>query len=144
MRLSAVEAGGQPDDVPLDLLWGISPRHIRRLCDNPWNGGLGYTPAEVGDMTLDQIFMLLADPKVLRASNRMRTQKVKPQDTALLRSRGDGTVAARDREGRPIVLRHSGGKSKAQQIQEEIRQRKQAQSQGAAPGRRKRRRRHGD
>lgn len=48
------------------LLCGVTPYLIAVLCENEMNGGGGYTPAEVGAMTLDQIFMRLADCKKLR------------------------------------------------------------------------------
>jgi len=48
---------------------GIYPAHIRRLCDNPWDGGGGFLPADVGAMTLDQVAFLLCDKKLLRAGD---------------------------------------------------------------------------
>lgn len=49
---------------------GIAPRHIRRLCDPTFEGGNGYIPQEVADMSLDTIFFLLAQRDNLRAGVR--------------------------------------------------------------------------
>lgn len=45
---------------------GIAPYHIQLLCKSGWEGGFGYHPSQVGELTLDEIFMLLADSKNLR------------------------------------------------------------------------------
>ena len=95
-------------------MWGIAPRHIRILCDNPWDGGRGYTPEEVGRMTLDEIIMLLTDKKLLRVTGKTRVTKVAPLS---VKPDKDGMARGRAADGTPIRLR-VGGKSLAQQVRE--------------------------
>ncbi len=92
------------------LLGGIGPWHVRVLCDNPWEGGRGYTPKEVGDMTLDQVLMLFADRKILL--NRKRRK-----DPLTVKPDKDGMIPGRDRDGKPIRGR-VGGKSVARRLME--------------------------
>lgn len=81
---------------------GIGPKHIRLLCNNSWEGGYQYTPNEVGDMTLDQVMLLLCDKDVLRSSK--RTRVVSQQTLAAPAPGPDGLIAGRDAEGNPIRL----------------------------------------
>lgn len=104
-------------------MFGIGPKHIRRLCDSPWEGGYGYTPEEVGRMTLDQVFMLLTDSKFLRGSASRRTSKVSTNDLAATAK--DGKIQGRDRDGNPIVGRIRG-KSLARELMEK-KQREEAE-----------------
>lgn len=60
----------------MDLLGGIGPWHVRALCENSWEGGREFTPGMVGDMTLDTVYMLLADKNNLRKSGKRRTATV--------------------------------------------------------------------
>lgn len=92
---------------------GIGPRHIRMLCDNPLEGGFGYTPMEVGGMTLDMIYMLLSDRKHLRSSGRHRTTTV---ESAVAAGMGvDGVIKGRAADGSQISARVVG-RSVARQI----------------------------
>lgn len=95
---------------------GIGPRHIRHLCESPWEGGFGFTPNQVGDMTLDEIFMLLCDKKNLRASGKKRTRQVKSLEMAL--STKGGLIRGRAEDGTPIQGRITG-KSLASRLAEE-------------------------
>ena len=126
MRLSSdSERDGEPEerqDINRDLLCGIGPKHIRILCESGWNGGYGYTPQAVGDMTLDSIFMLLADRKVLRSVTRTRTMKVDSLD-ASLRPDNDGFIRGRAADGTPIKGK-VGGTSKAARLIEAAQERK--------------------
>lgn len=98
---------------------GLAPQHIRILCDNPWDGGGGYTPEQVGNMTLDQIFMRLADRKSLRRDDGgVRTAQTVPGNAVRLADE-DGLVRGRAADGTPMRAR-VGGKSKAQMIREEM------------------------
>ena len=85
------------------------------LCENPWNGGAGYTPAEVGAMTPDQIYFRLCNADLLKDERKQATTV--------------GSGAAVDKEGRIkgrledgtvvwLPLRKAG-KTLAQQIDEQ-------------------------
>lgn len=115
-----------------DLLCGVGPKHIRMLCESSWDhGGYGYTPEEVGRLTLDQIFMLLGDRKVLRAGGKRRTMKAEAVKTT-----DDGHVMGRDKDGKPIKGRIAG-KSLARQLMEK----EEAKKKKAARRERRRKRR---
>ncbi len=94
----------------MGLLGGIGPWHVRVLCDNPWEGGRGYTPREIGDMTLDQVLMLLTDRKLLL--NRKRRK-----DPLAVKPDKDGMIPGRAADGTPIRGRVTG-KSKARRLME--------------------------
>lgn len=94
------------------MLCGIGPRHIRRLCDSSWDGGFGYRPEDVGRMTLDTVFFLLADKKVLRGFGRQRVTSV-PTLAAPIGS--DGKVRGRAADG-TVIRAKVGGESKAAMI----------------------------
>jgi hypothetical protein len=88
------------------LLCGIGPEHIKLLCENTFQGGLGYTLEYVGTMTLDQIiFMFTQSSKVKKTDNVITPAMVGP----------DGEIKGRDAEGNPFVAKF-GGKSLAQKI----------------------------
>jgi hypothetical protein len=98
------------------LLAGITAWHIRRLCDNPWDGGGGYAAEQVGRMTLDQIWARLCDADLLKREVGSRTEK---REVVQVRAAAkDGKIAGRDRDGNPIrgIVR---GKSVARQLMEE-------------------------
>ena len=115
---SSEEQGSEEEDVNMSggLAFFITPKMIRMLCENAWDGGRGYTPREVGDMTLDQILMCMADKKVLRDS-RGRKSLVNPSAVTGLAKTKDGLVKGRAADGTPIVGR-VGGKSKLQMMKE--------------------------
>lgn len=94
---------------------GLGPYHIRILCNNTFDGGMGYTPEQVGDMTLDQVFMLLCDKKILRANTRHRIATV---GSEMVPRRKDGKIRAVDRNGKPLngII---AGQSRAQQLWEQ-------------------------
>lgn len=94
---------------------GIGPAHIRRLCDNVFEGGFGFTPNEVGNMTLDQIFMLLADKRNLR-SGKHRANKVQSFEAASYADK-EGFIKGRDKDGKEIKAKIVG-KSLVQRINE--------------------------
>lgn len=95
----------------MGILSGITAYHIRVLCENPFEGGGGYTPQEVGDMTLDQIFMRLADCEVLKNRTKKKTSTLE----AIHLADKDGNIKGRDKDGNPIVGRIAGV-SKAKQL----------------------------
>lgn len=74
------------------------------------------TPAQVGDMTLDEVYMMLTDKRYLRKGNEAkRTSKM---SAAEVRTSDDGTVAGRAADGTPLRLK-SKGKSKARMLMEQ-------------------------
>lgn len=98
---------------------GVSAWHLRRLCDNPWHGGGGYTPAQVGQMTLDQIWFCLCDINILKKEIGMRTKQLSTLDAmAVLKPDADGMIKGRTADGKQIRGRF-GGKSKARMLMEE-------------------------
>ncbi len=54
------------------LDFGITVYHLRMLCESGWNGGGGYTPSQVGEMSPDQIFFRLCDIEMLRRDKKGR------------------------------------------------------------------------
>ena len=52
-------------------MWGIGPWHIQALCIGEM--GMGYSPQQIGAMTLDMFWMLYADKKILRKSRKRRS-----------------------------------------------------------------------
>jgi len=106
-------------------LCGITPYHIRLLCDDPWNGGKGQQLSEVCTWTLDQVLMMLADRKLLRAKmdkNKGAGRKTSPAAVAASAGK-DGMIRGRAADGTPILGRVVG-KSKARQLMEAAQERK--------------------
>lgn len=100
-------------------MYGITTWHIRILCENPWEGGAGYTPEQVGNMTLDEVLMRLADKKVLKAKMNRSSRKgdsVTLKEVSSLAS-SDGTIKGRSKDGTPIKGRIRG-KSVARELME--------------------------
>lgn len=122
-RRGTEEADDTGVDVPRDLLCGLGPKHIRLLCDNPWEGGRGYRPSDVGDMTLDQVFFLLCDRDNLRGTGKNRVKTMSAGGTPL--PGPDGLVAGRDAKGNPIRLPVKG-ESLAARLTREAQEKKKA------------------
>ena len=95
-------------------------------------GGRGYTPKEVGDMTLDQVLMLMTDRKQL-----LNRKKTIPSLEAVNFAGKDGKIHGRAADGTEIVGRIAG-KSKARQLMEAA-----AAKQAKPKGRRERRKSNG-
>lgn len=120
------------------LLGGLTAYHIRLLCENPWEGGGGYTMDEVGQMTLDQIWARLCDRDVLKKSMGNRTSEVDSLEIpAVLRPDKDGMIRGISQDGQPMKGRIAG-KSKARQLMEQ-QQEKRAQEKRARRRKRSRR-----
>jgi hypothetical protein len=68
--------------------------------------GYGYTPSQIGEMTLDQVLMLLCDRKLLRAG----TNRAIPMDAtqSMKLTNPDGTIKGRAADGTPIKARIGG------------------------------------
>lgn len=106
-----VESGG--------LLGGVTAWHLRKLCDPGWEGGGGYTPEQVGRMTLDQIWFRLCDIKLLKEETGERTEKMGSDVAAgSIKADKDGFIKGRAADGTPIKAK-IGGKSLARRMLEE-------------------------
>ena len=110
------------------------------MTENPFEGGAGYTYAQVGSMTPDQIWHRLTDKKLLLAKVKAlnsTTEKMTPpgginkDGRRIAKVNPDGTINARAADGTPITLRKSGGESLASQL---------AAEEKAKQGKRRRRR----
>ncbi len=78
------------------------------LCENPMEGGFGYLPSEVGELTLDQVFFLLTDRKNLsRKPGGSRTASVTPVAGMALRKgrAADGTLIQARVTGKSLARR---------------------------------------
>ena len=104
----------------IGLTMGITEWHVRVLCDNPWEGGGGFLPNEVGDMTLDQILMLFCKRDHLLN----RKQRMDPMAAMSMTSK-DGTLRGRAGDG-TLIKGRIAGKSKARQIRERLEAEKKA------------------
>jgi hypothetical protein len=62
--------------------------------------GRGYTPQQVGDMTLDQIFMLMSDSNILRRRNE-RAVDSGPLEVVSAKD-SEGFISGRDIDGKSI------------------------------------------
>lgn len=87
---------------------------IRQLCENPFEGGAGYTPQQVAAMTPDQIYFRLVEKGVFKEKV---VEKVSLKLAGSLMD-NQGRIKARDAQGNLITLRASG-KSKVQMIREQ-------------------------
>lgn len=84
----------------------VTPYLIRVLCENTFEGGRGYTPNEVGDMTLDQFLLCLLDKKYLSKGN---IQKMSVSGAHSIAK--EGKVKVRTAQGDVIEVSLSKGKS---------------------------------
>jgi len=112
------------------------------LCENPWNGGGGYTPEQVGQMTLDQIWFRLCDIETLRGKSG-RSQELDSL-TAIhkLKADKDGLYRGRAKDGAAIKGR-IGEKSKARQLIEEAEERRKKEGKKTRRKKRRERKRGG-
>jgi len=104
----------QEDEPPSGgLLYGINCWHIRILCDNPMDGGRGYTPEQVGALTIDQVLMLLTDRKLLCN----RSKSLSSLEVMSTVGTKDGRICARDVNDN-LIQGQIRGKSKARELME--------------------------
>jgi len=107
------------------LLGGVTAHYLRMLCENPWNGGGGYTPEQVGRMSLDQIWFRLCDIEVLKRKVGGRVEKMEATEVAsAIKTDEDGMVRGIAADGTPIRGRIRG-KSKARELMEKEAARKE-------------------
>jgi hypothetical protein len=82
MTLATLEKARQEDDPEVvtggGLDFGINSYHLRMLCESGWNGGGGYTPEQVGDMTPDQIYFRLCEIDLLKRNKEGRRVRKVP------------------------------------------------------------------
>jgi hypothetical protein len=103
----------------------VTAYHLRMLCESPWNGGGGYTPEQVGQMTLDQIWFRLCDMEILKRTDGQATKTMHPAAAAgMMTADDDGFIRGRAEDGTPIKGR-IGGKSKARMLMEEEERKRQ-------------------
>lgn len=116
---------------------GIGPQHIRDLCENPLNGGFGMDPSRVGALTIDQIYLLTCDRKMLRRGSKARIVTMGATEAA---PAVGGVMKGRAADGTQIVA-EVGGKSLAQRIRErKAKEREEAEQQRLKAERREARR----
>jgi hypothetical protein len=70
-------------------------------------------------MTLDQIYLLICDKKILRGGSE-RTAKMAPVDA--FRNSKDGTMRGRTADGTPFTARHGGKSLAAKLIEQQTKQ----------------------
>lgn len=106
------------------------------------DGGYGFTPSAVGGFTIDQVFMLLCDKKVLRMGERKRVSEYSSVAAlGALSADENGLIPGRTRDGK-VMRAQIKGKSKARQLAEDEENRKARESQNLpAVGPKKKRRR---
>jgi hypothetical protein len=105
-------------------MFGINAYLLRVLCENPWDGGAGYTPQQVAEMTPDQVYFRLCDRELLKKKKHTgRTKKMSSlQVTSMAAEKG--LVRGRASDGTLIMLPLSTGKSQVQLIKERLKKQK--------------------
>lgn len=149
-RDELADSDAPEEENPLrDLMCGLAPKHVRFLCECAFNGGFGFRPDDVGNMTLDEAFMLLCDKNVLRVGKHRILKMDAPSVSSVFSS--DGTLKGRTKDGTQFTAK-AGGKSLTQIIMEREAAAKKAETSNAdvdvtsppkESGRRRRRRRRG-
>lgn len=111
--------------------------HVRRLCESTMNGGNGYTPEQVGEMTLDQVFMLLVEKENLRSGPHAVKQVSGFEALDYAR---DGKMQGRTDTGEVITARVVG-KSLCARLNEEAKAKEEKERAAQAAAKPKKRRR---
>lgn len=108
------------------LLGGLNAYHFRILCESSMNGGGGYLPSELGEMSLDQLWFRLCDTEILKRKVGDRMEKVGSKDSlGLLKPDKDGYIRGRDKDGNPIKLKRKiGGMSLNRRLMMEAEEKK--------------------
>jgi hypothetical protein len=104
------------------------------------NGGGGYTPHQVGQMSLDQIWFRVCDIEILKRGTGIEsTKKMDPREVAsTLQPDKEGFIKGRAADGTPIKAK-MGGKSLVRMMREK--QEAEAKKKRKQEKRKKRRRR---
>jgi len=95
-----MDGGQTQDEEPIGTKRGglapfVTPYTIRLLCNDGFQGGMGYTPTEVGDMSLDQFVLCLIDMKKLEKLKSRQTMHPR----AAMAFAKDGMVKVRCADG---------------------------------------------
>lgn len=124
--LEQAEAADAEDGLGIGgLSYGITSWHIRKLTDNPWNGGGGYSYEQVAKMTPDQVYHRLCDEAVLKSKGGKRVAKMAASSVGV---NADGLVNGVDKDGNKIALpMRVKGKSLAARLNEEAEERELAE-----------------
>ncbi len=105
------------------------------MIENPFDGGGGYTPQEVARMTPDQVYLRLADIKVIKAKANRKQVKVAPEEIDSFEDE-EGYMKVRTEDGKLVKMkRNIGGKSLARTLMDE------AEAKGKAANKKRRRKR---
>jgi hypothetical protein len=115
---------------------GINAWHLRMLCESPWEGGAGYTPQQVGQMTLDQIWFRLCDKEILKRDSGLQRGMTGLDALSTLKPDEDGMFKGRATDGTPMKAK-IGGKSLARRLMEQ--QEKEEEEKERKEARRRRR-----
>lgn len=109
------------------------------LCENPWEGGGGYTPTQVGQMTLDQAWSRLCDSDLLRPKGQRKKQSLEPLAvTSVLKPDEAGRIKGRAADG-TLIMGRICGKSLARQLMKQEEERKKEEEKKKSKKRRRRR-----
>jgi hypothetical protein len=74
------------------------------------NGGGGYLPSEIGEMSLDQIWFRLCDTEILKRKTGYRTKTMESAfAVGALKPDKDGYIKGRDADGNPILKKMKVG-----------------------------------
>jgi len=126
------------------LLGGVTAHYLRMLCENPWNGGGGYTPEQVGRMSLDQIWFRLCDIEVLKRKVGGRSEKMESSEViSMVKADEDGMIRGVAADGTSIRGRIRG-KSLARELMEKEAARKEKEEQWKKRKENRRRKRRGE
>lgn len=112
------------EEIDVDgLCFGITAWMIRLLVENPFDGGAGFSFADVGSMTPDQIYFRLCSRDFLR--NKTQGTKMPAPIVAGLAD-ADGLIKGRDLHGNQIKrkLTHEGGLSHVQWLKQQQKEKK--------------------
>jgi len=104
------------DNQSRGLMGGVTAFQLRRLADNPWNGGGGYSFEDIANMTLDQIWSRLCDKDILKREIGERSKNMHSL-SALAHSDKDGNVKGKSATGESIKMA-TKGKSKAAMLRD--------------------------
>jgi len=89
------------------------------LCENPFEGGGGYSIKEIGGWSPDQVYFRLASLDTIKAKAGAEKKTVKAHPLAAAQQADkDGNISGRDKDGNPIKAKIRG-KSLARQLMEE-------------------------
>lgn len=89
------------------------------MCENPFEGGGGYSIKEISSWTPDQVYFRLAEVSVIKAKSNGESRSMKALPLAAAqKSDIEGNIRGRDKDGNPMKAKVRG-KSLARQLMEE-------------------------